>query len=95
MKQFTYLFKNDVIALNNKALRLRKNRAVHKDNYAELDWGIKYPVVHSFPTGHNDRDIRSQIFLGEDKGSIWVDIETKDFNKLPTVEIEDEAIADE
>ena len=78
MKQFTYLFKNDVIALNNKALRLRKNRAVHKDTYAELDLGIKYPVVHSFPTGHNERDIR-----------------TKDFNKLPTVEIEDEAIADE
>ena len=95
MKQFTYLFKNDVIALNNKALRLRKNRAVHKDTYAELDWGIKYPVVHSFPTGDNDRDIRRQIFLGEDIGSIWVDIETKDFNKLPTVEIEDEAIADE
>ena len=37
MKQFTYLFKGDVIALNNKALRLRKNRAVHKDTYAELD----------------------------------------------------------
>ena len=90
MKQFTYLFKNDVIALNNKALRLRKNRAVHKGTYDELDKGIKYPVVHSFPTGHNDRDIRRRIFLDEEQGTVWVDIEAKDFNKLPTAEKADE-----
>ena len=87
-----YLTKDLILRLNEKAVRLNKNRSIHPNHYSDLNLkeDIKYPVGMTLPTGHMDREMRTQIYLGEDNGSIWLDIEMKDFTKLPSQEIDNE-----
>ena len=88
-----YLTKRDVIRLNNKAIRKDKNRSVKTSFYKRLEEGFKYPI--SFSLLHNDKEIRTQIIYGEDPASnntgdvftFWLDMDFKDYDKLPTAEV--------
>ena len=83
-----YLTKKDIIRLNNKAIRTKKNRSIRPDNYKVLRDTFKYPVVFSLL--HNDFEMRVNILFGEVFGKLdyfWLDMDLKDYNKLPTVEV--------
>ena len=40
-----YLTKRDIIRLNNKAIRTKKNRSIRPDNYKVLRDTFKYPII--------------------------------------------------
>ena len=83
-----YLTKRDIIRLNNKAIRTKKNRSIRPDNYKVLRDTFKSPVVFSLL--HNDFEMRVNILFGEVFGKLdyfWLDMDLKDYNKLPTAEI--------
>ena len=90
-----YLTKRDIIRLNDKAIRTKKNRSIRPDNYKVLRDTFKYPVVFSLL--HNDIEMRVNILFGEVFGKskididfldcFWLDMDLKDYNKLPTAEV--------
>ena len=81
----TYMTKKDIVRINNKAIRLKKNRSIYTRAYKEvLEHGVKYPIGLHFI--HNDHEIRAEVNYG--KGSFWLDMDVEDFNKLPTAEVE-------
>jgi hypothetical protein len=45
--------------------------------------GVKYPIGMHFP--HNDIEVRAEV--GYENGTFWLDMDVKDFNKLPTTEL--------
>jgi len=76
--------KDDIVRLNNKAIRLKKNRSIYTRAYKEvLEDGVKYPIGMHFI--HNDVEIRAQVSYGD--ASFWLDMDVEDFNKLPTAEL--------
>tara|TARA_R100001510_G_scaffold51856_1_gene52056 strand:+ start:256 stop:501 length:246 start_codon:yes stop_codon:yes gene_type:complete len=78
--------KDDIVRLNNKAIRLKKNRSIYTRAYKEvLEDGVKYPIGMHFP--HNDTEVRAEVSYG--KGTFWLDMDVKDFNKLPTEKLTD------
>ncbi len=84
MTKVTYMTKDDIVRLNNKAIRLKKNRSIYRKAYKEvLKDGVKYPIGMHFI--HNDTEIRAQVSYGD--ASFWLDMDVEDFNKLPTAEL--------
>ena len=80
----TYMTKKDIVRINNKAIRLKKNRSIYTRAYKEvLEHGVKYPIGFNFV--HNDHEIRAEVHYGT--GSFWLDMDIEDFNKLPTEEL--------
>lgn len=80
----TYMTKKDIVRINNKAIRLKKNRSIYTRAYKEVfEHGVKYPIAFSFP--HNDYEIRAEVYY--DTGSFWLDMDIEDFNNLPTEEL--------
>ena len=57
-----YLTKRDIIRLNNKAIRTKKNRSIRPDNYKVLRDTFKYPIIFSLV--HNDIEMRVNILFG-------------------------------
>ena len=82
-KKVTYMTKDDIVRLNNKAIRLKKNRSIYTRAYKNLKDGVKYPIGMHFI--HNDTEIRAQVSYGD--ASFWLDMDVEDFNKLPTAEL--------
>tara|TARA_A100001391_G_scaffold156163_1_gene114038 strand:- start:167 stop:433 length:267 start_codon:yes stop_codon:yes gene_type:complete len=82
-KKVTYMTKDDIVRLNNKAIRLKKNRSIYTRAYKNLKDGVKYPIGMHFP--HNDIEVRAEV--GYENGTFWLDMDVKDFNKLPTTEL--------
>ena len=86
MSKITYMTKDDIVRLNNKAIRLKKNRSIYKRAYEEvLKDGVKYPIGMNFI--HNDTEVRALVSYG--KGTFWLDMDVEDFNKLPTEKLTD------
>ena len=86
MSKITYMTKDDIVRINNKAMRLKKNRSIYRKAYKEvLEDGVKYPIGMHFI--HNDVEIRAEVSYG--KGTFWLDMEVEDFNKLPTEKLTD------
>ena len=83
-----YLTKRDIIRLNNKAIRTNKNRSIRPDNYKVLRDTFKYPIIFSLV--HNDIEMRVNILFGGVVGKLetfWLDMDFKDYDKLPTAEV--------
>jgi|TARA_R100001198_G_scaffold86282_1_gene60908 hypothetical protein len=83
-----YLTKRDIIRLNNKAIRTKKNRSIRPDNYKVLRDTFKYPIIFSLV--HNDIEMRVNILFGGAVGKLetfWLDMDFKDYDKLPTAEV--------
>ena len=71
----TYMTKKDIVRINNKAIRLKKNRSIYTRAYKEvLEHGVKYPIGLHFI--HNDHEIRAEVNYG--KGRFWLDIQIND-----------------
>lgn len=87
MTKVTYMTKDDIVRLNNKAVRLKKNRSIYEKGYKMLKDGVKYPIGMHFV--HNDTEIRAQVSYGD--ASFWLDMDVEDFNKLPTTEVQVDA----
>lgn len=85
MSKITYMTKEDIVRINNKAMRLKKNRSIYRKAYKVLEDGVKYPIGMHFI--HNDVEIRAEVSYG--KGTFWLDMEVEDFNKLPTEKLTD------
>ena len=68
----TYMTKRDIVRINNKAIKLNKNRFVIHQVYKEvLEHGVKYPIGLHFI--HNDHEIRAEVNYGKEvSGSIWM-----------------------
>jgi hypothetical protein len=81
----TYMTKKDIVRINNKAIKLNKNRSIYPRAYKEILFdGVKYPIKMHFI--HNDHEIRAEIDYGT--GRFWLDMDIEDFNRLPTTELQ-------
>ncbi|MBK99815.1 MAG: hypothetical protein CMI34_00170 [Opitutales bacterium] len=80
----TYLSKEQFIALNEKAIRLKKNRSVERHEYKRIS-DARLPVL--FHMLHNDVEIRTQIGVSENS-TAWLDMDIKDYNGLPSMSVD-------
>ena len=82
----SYLTKEQFIKLNEKAIKLKKNRSVERNAYEKIEDGKKLPVMcHML---HNDIEIRTQIATSENSVA-WLDMDIKDYNNLNKASIPD------
>ena len=58
MSKITYMTKEDIVRINNKAMRLKKNRSIYRKAYKVREDGGKYPIGRHFT--HNDGEIRAE-----------------------------------
>lgn len=82
----SYLTKEQFIKLNEKAIKLKKNRSVERNAYEKIEDGKKLPVM--FHMLHNDIEIRTQIATSENSVA-WLDMDIKDYNNLNKASIPD------
>ena len=82
----SYLTKEQFILLNEKAIKLKKNRSVERHAYENIEEGKKLPVM--FHMLHNDIEIRTQIATSENSVA-WLDMDIKDYNNLNKASIPD------
>ena len=82
----SYLTKEQFIKLNEKAIKLKKNRSVERNAYEKIKDGKKLPVM--FHMLHNDIEIRTQIATSENSVA-WLDMDIKDYNNLNKASIPD------
>lgn len=82
----SYLTKEQFIELNEKAIKLKKNRSVERNAYEKIEDGKKLPVM--FHMLHNDIEIRTQIATSENSVA-WLDMDIKDYNNLNKASIPD------
>jgi hypothetical protein len=86
MPNITYLPKDDLINLNNKAIRLKFNRTLDQKKLANLPHDNNSPVYMSYAT--DEHFIRADIGITEDERA-FLDILLDDFMTLPTAHIGD------
>ena len=81
-----YLTKEQFILLNEKAIKLKKNRSVERYEYGNIADDKKLPVI--FHMLHNDIEMRTQIATSENSVA-WLDMNIDDYNNLNKVSIPD------
>ena len=81
-----YLTKEQFILLNEKAIKLKKNRSVERYEYENIADDKKLPVL--FHMLHNDIEMRTQIATSENSVA-WLDMNIDDYNNLNKVSIPD------
>ena len=81
-----YVTKEQFIELNEKAIRLKKNRSIERTEYDAIA-DAKLPVL--FNMLHNDVEIRTQIATSENTVA-WLDMDIKDYNNLNMTSISDD-----
>ena len=84
--KIAYLTKEQLIELNEKAIKLKKNRAIERCEYDSIS-DAKLPVL--FHMLHNDVEIRTQIATSENTVA-WLDMDIKDYNNLNMISISDD-----
>ena len=83
-----YITSKELKLLNDKAVRLKFNRALGKDFVKEVK-NLKYPITQCFL--HNDEHYRVGIFfpnktsINEQDITAYLDMEIEDYNKLAEV----------
>ena len=94
-----YSNKEQLIKLNNRAIRRKSNRTLKpklleklpnllKEVGFEGEDGeelVRYPVTFSMP--HNDVEMRV-CFATHEAKEMWLDISFKEYEELPTVDVE-------
>jgi len=81
-----YMTKEQFIELNEKAIKLKKNRSVERSEYDHIA-DAKLPVL--FNMLHNDVEIRTQVATSENSVA-WLDMDIKDYNNLNMTPIDDQ-----
>jgi hypothetical protein len=81
----SYLTKKQFIDLNEKAIKLNKNRSIERTEYDTIA-DAKLPVL--FNMLHNDVEIRTQIATSENTVA-WLDMDIQDYNDLNKASIPD------
>ena len=80
----SYLTKELVTSLNNKAVKRKANRSL-QDNFVEnLSETNKFPIIQTLL--HNDVEMRCNIVfnvVGKDAVTGWLDIPLKEYHSLP------------
>jgi len=84
MPNITYIPKLELIALNNKAIKLKLNRTLDQEKLAKLPDKNNSPVYLSYAT--DDNFIRADIGITATDRA-FLDILVDDFMSLPSVEI--------
>jgi len=84
MPNITYIPKQDLINLNNKAIKLKFNRTLEKEKLSKLPNNNNSPVYLSYAT--DDNFIRADIGITATDRA-FLDILVDDFMSLPSVEI--------
>ena len=86
MPNITYLPKDELINLNNKAIKLKLNRTLNQKLLANLPHDNNSPVYMSYAT--DEHFIRADIGITENDRA-FLDILIDDFMALPTADIGD------
>jgi len=84
MPNITYIPKLELIALNNKAIKLKLNRTLDQEKLAKLPDKNNSPVYMSYAT--DEHFIRADIGITATDRA-FLDILVDDFMSLPSVEI--------
>jgi hypothetical protein len=84
MPNITYIPKLELIALNNKAIKLKLNRTLDQEKLAKLPDKNYSPVYMSYAT--DEHFIRADIGITENSRA-FLDILIDDFMSLPSVDI--------
>ena len=74
--KIAYLTKEQLIELNEKAIKLKKNRSIERCEYDSIS-DAKLPVL--FHMLHNDVEIRTQIATSENTVA-WLDMDIYNIN---------------
>ena len=76
-----YLTKKNLIDLNNKAIKNKKNRTLEPSLLDKLSDTLKFPIVFSMV--HNDCEIRAVIRISSNScSSVCMDMDFKDYKKI-------------
>ena len=67
--------------VNNKSIEANRNRTLEPSYLKKLDDKLLFPIV--FNMIHNDIEMRTRIQLS-DKDNGFLDMDFKDYDKLPT-----------
>ena len=82
--EVAYMTKEQFIKLNEKAIKLKKNRSIERYEYDSIS-DAKLPVL--FHMLHNDIEIRTQIATSENTVA-WLDMDIDDYNDLAKMSID-------
>ena len=81
-----YLTKKNLIDLNNKAIKNKKNRTLEPSILDKLSDTLKFPIVHSMV--HNHCEMRAVVQISSNVGStVCLDVDFKDYNKINKIEV--------
>ena len=76
-----YLTKKNLIDLNNKAIKNKKNRTLEPSILDKLSDTLKFPIVFSMV--HNDCEIRAVVQISSNScNHVCMDLDFKDYNKI-------------
>jgi len=80
-KMTKYFTKKELMRVNNRSIKANRNRTLEPSYLKKLDEKLLFPIVFEFP--HNDVEMRTRIQLS-DKDNGFLDMDFKDYDKLPT-----------
>tara|TARA_Y100000310_G_scaffold235485_1_gene238550 strand:- start:248 stop:520 length:273 start_codon:yes stop_codon:yes gene_type:complete len=76
-----YLNKKNLIELNDKAIKNKKNRTLEPHLLNKLSDTLKFPIVFSMV--HNDSEIRAVIQISSNSAcAVCLDIDFNDYKKI-------------
>lgn len=81
--KIAYMTKEQFIKLNEKAIKLKKNRSIERHEYDSIA-DARLPVLYHML--HNDIEMRTQVALSENT-TAWLDMDLKDYNNLDMISI--------
>ena len=80
-----YLTKKNLIELNDKAIKNKKNRTLEPTLLDKLSDTLKFPIVFSMV--HNDCEIRAVVQIFRNSSSVvCLDLDFKDYKKIHKIE---------
>jgi hypothetical protein len=79
-KMTKYFTKKELMRVNKRSIKANRNRTLEPSYLEKLDEKLLFPIVFEFP--HNDVEMRTRIQLS-DTANAFLDMDWKDYNKLP------------
>ena len=80
-----YFTKTELIKLNKKSIKENRNRNLVESFVEKLPKNIMYPIAIAFV--HNDREMRTVVFLDDKGNQGQLDISFKDYKNLNSMEV--------